>query len=145
MSAPYPASPAARDRWILERPSPRRPRDPRHAYAALVEEEAVAPGRTVPVATIFLTNRECPWRCLMCDLWKDTLEESSPAGAIPEQIREALLRLPPARRIKLYNAGSFFDPHAVPPGEHGEIAALLGPFERVVVESHPALVGPTVW
>ena len=145
MSAPYPASPAARDRWILERRPPRRPQDPRRAYAAWVEEEAVARGETVPVATIFLTNRECPWRCLMCDLWQDTLAEPTPAGAIPEQIREALSRLSRSRRIKLYNAGSFFDPRAIPPDEHAEVAALLDPFERVVVESHPALVGPAVW
>jgi archaeosine synthase beta-subunit len=141
----YPASPRERDRWILERRPPRRLRDPQKAYAALVEEEAIAPGHTVPVATIFLTNRECPWHCLMCDLWKDTLGEATPRGAIPEQIRQALSHLAPARRIKLYNAGSFFDRRAIPPDEHVEIAALVDPFERVVVESHPALVGPAVW
>ena len=31
-------------------------------------------GGCVDVATLFLTNRECPFRCLMCDLWKNTLE-----------------------------------------------------------------------
>ncbi len=97
------------------------------------------------MATIFLTNRECPWKCLMCDLWKNTLEDSVPPGAIAEQIREALRVLPPARRIKLYNAGSFFDGRAVPPEEHAVIAELVAPFERVIVESHPALVGPAVW
>ena len=80
----------------------------------------------------------------MCDLWKDTLAEPTPAGAIPEQIREALSRLPSARHVKLYNAGSFFDPRAIPPEDHAEIASLLDPFERVVIESHPALVGPAV-
>lgn len=77
----------------------------------------------------------------MCDLWRHTLEEGVPVGAIPTQIREALGRLPPARRIKLYNAGSFFDPKAIPPTDHEPIAALLDRFERVVVECHPALVG----
>ncbi len=144
VSAAYPASPAERDRWILERRPLRRPRDPGRAYAALVEDEAIAPGQTVPVATIFLTNRECPWHCLMCDLWKDTLGKPAPPGAIPGQIREALARLPTARRIKLYNAGSFFDPRAIPTDEHTEIAGLLDPFERVIVESHPALVGEAV-
>lgn len=77
----------------------------------------------------------------MCDLWKNTLEESVPPGAIPQQIRSALRELPPARWIKLYNAGSFFDPKAIPPADHAPIAALVAGFERVVVESHPALVG----
>ena len=149
MSSPYPADAGpSRDRWILERRPRRNPLDPRRAYAALVEEEAAETGgrrRAVPVATIFLTNRECPWKCLMCDLWKNTLEDSVPPGAIAGQIREALRVLPPARRIKLYNAGSFFDGRAVPPEEHAAIAGLVAPFERVIVESHPALVGPAVW
>jgi len=149
VSSPYPAEAGpARDRWILDR-RPRRNRlDPRRAYAALIEDEAAETGggtRAVPVATIFLTNRECPWKCLMCDLWKNTLEDSVPPGAIAGQIREALRVLPPARRIKLYNAGSFFDGRAVPPEEHAAIAELVAPFERVIVESHPALVGPAVW
>jgi len=77
----------------------------------------------------------------MCDLWVHTLESGTPPGAIPEQIRAALADLPAAQRLKLYNAGSFFDPRAVPPSDHRAVAALGAPFERVVVESHPALVG----
>src|SRR4030095_100742 len=96
-------------------------------------------------ATIFLTNRECPWRCLMCDLWKNTLEEHVPPGAIPAQIREAVAGRRPAPRAKLYTAGSFFGGGAIPPEDHATIAALVAPFERVVVESHPALVGEDVW
>ena len=141
MSSPYPADAASRDAWIRARRPPRNLLDPRRAYAALLEREAAASGEAVPVATIFLTNRECPWRCLMCDLWKNTLEESVPRGAIADQIRAALDGLAPARHVKLYNAGSFFDPRAVPPDDLAGIAALLRPFERVIVESHPALVG----
>ena len=115
--------------------------DPRRAYGALVEEERTETGERVPVATIFLTNRECPWHCLMCDLWTNTLEESVPTGAIPEQIRAALAGLPPARRLKLYNAGSFFDPKAIPSADLPAIAALAAPFDRVIVECHPALIG----
>lgn len=62
----------------------------------------------------------------MCDLWTSTLPGDTPRGAIPAQIRAALAELPPARRIKLYNAGSFFDPKAIPPDDDGEIADLLG-------------------
>jgi len=77
----------------------------------------------------------------MCDLWKNTTETSVPPGAIPGQIQQALAGLPTARRIKLYNSGSFFDPRAVPPEDYGEIASLVAGFDRVIVESHPALVG----
>jgi archaeosine synthase beta-subunit len=129
------------DRWILERRGLRNGVDASRAVAAFVEEERTERGDVVPVATILLANRECPWRCLMCDLWKNTTEESVPRGAIPAQIQEALANLPPARRVKLYNSGSFFDPHAIPPDDYQEIASLLVGFERVIVESHPALVG----
>ena len=90
---------------------------------------------------MFLTNRECPWRCLMCDLWRNTLPEATPPGAILRQIRSAVAALPPARWIKLYNAGSFFDTQAIPVREIAAIADELGRYERVIVESHPALVG----
>jgi len=141
LNAIYPESRAGRDRWIVERRPQRNPLDPLRPYAFFVEDERAADGAVVPVATILLTNRECPWRCLMCDLWKNTLAESAPAGAIPAQIDYALARLPPARQIKLYNSGSFFDPRAIPLADHAEIAAKVGGFERVIVESHPALAG----
>jgi archaeosine synthase beta-subunit len=137
----YPETAAERDWWILHRRPERRILDPRRPYAYLVEDERAASGELVPVATIFLTNRECPWRCLMCDLWRNTLAESVPPGAIPEQIEFALSRLPAARHIKLYNSGSFFDVHAIPPDDYGAIAAQVAAFERVIVESHPSLVG----
>ncbi len=77
----------------------------------------------------------------MCDLWRNTLTESVPIGAIPEQVDFALKQLPPARVIKLYNAGSFFDPGAIPSEDYTAIAARLRHFDRVIVECHPALVG----
>ena len=64
--------------------------DPRRPYAYLVEPECNALGEIVDVATLFLTNRECPFRCLMCDLWKNTLAEPVSRGDIPTQIRWAL-------------------------------------------------------
>jgi hypothetical protein len=77
----------------------------------------------------------------MCDLWKNTLTESVPVGAIPEQIDYAVARLPAARQIKLYNSGSFFDPRAIPVADYAAIADRVRLFERVIVENHPALVG----
>jgi hypothetical protein len=77
----------------------------------------------------------------MCDLWRHTLTETVPAGAIPRQIDYALERLPAARQVKLYNSGSFFDRGAIPPEDYVAIAARVRRFERVIVESHPALIG----
>lgn len=103
------------------------------------------------VLTVLLTGRECPWHCLMCDLWRHTVAETTPAGAIPAQIDYALAGLGEApgvgsviRQIKLYNSGSFFDTRAIPPGDHAAIAQRVCGFERVIVESHPALVGEAV-
>src|SRR5947209_14294878 len=135
--------PHFRDDWVLARRPSRNPVSPDRPYAWLAEQEP-APGgggRVVDVATVFLTNRECPFRCLMCDLWKNTLEAPVAPGQIPAQIRWALGRLPPARHLKLYNSGNFFDPLAIPPDDYAEIARLAEPFERVIVECHPKLVG----
>src|SRR5687768_15108869 len=128
------------DAWVLERRGPKALLNPQRAYAALWEEEPDAAGALVPTAVVFLTNRECPFRCVMCDLWVNTLDETVPGGAIPAQIRAALETLPRASQIKLYNAGSFFDPGAVPPEDDEEIAEAVARFERVIVESHPAFL-----
>lgn len=137
----YPAASHERDKWILERRPARLALDPFNPYAFSVEDECSASREVVPVATIFLTNRECPWRCLMCDLWRNTLREKVPIGAIPAQIDHALARLPAARQIKLYNSGSFFDRQAIPIDDYAAIAARLNSFEHLIVESHPALLG----
>ncbi len=78
----------------------------------------------------------------MCDLWKNTTTQTVPLGAIPRQIEHALSQFPfPPEQIKLYNSGSFFDPAAIPPADYPAIARLLAFAKRVVVESHPRLVG----
>jgi len=115
--------------------------DPMRPWQFLAEEERSHTGEIVAVNTLFLTNRQCPWRCVMCDLWKNTLAETVPAGAIPAQIEYAFARLPAAPVIKLYNSGSFFEPRAIPVADYAAIARLLHGFERVIVESHPALIG----
>lgn len=127
--------------WVLGLRPSRNALSADRPYAYLVEPEYAADGQVVDVATIFPTNRECPFRCVMCDLWKNTLAVSVALGQIPEQIRWALAQLPPARHLKLYNAGSFFDPNAIPPADYPAIAHLATDFERVVVECHPRLVG----
>ncbi len=149
MTAAYPAEAVLRDRFVLERRGPRETHDPVRHQGWLVDEEPAAGGELVRVATIFLTGRECPWHCAMCDLWRHTLTGDTPAGAVPRQIALALDEMGQREpvfpvHVKLYNAGSFFDPRAVPDADYAAIAASLSPFSHVVVESHPALVGPRV-
>ena len=117
--------------------------NPLRPQSFFLEPERAESGGIVSVATIFLTNRECPWRCVYCDLWKGTMTETVPRGAIPAQMDYALREIGNStiRQIKLYNAGSFFDPKAVPPEDFPAIAERLHGFERVIVECHPALVG----
>ncbi|MDX2033902.1 MAG: radical SAM protein [Blastocatellia bacterium] len=140
MTETYPETPTQRALWIQQRRGPKNRLDPERPYAFLYEEEPGATGEPVPTATLFLTNRECPYRCLMCDLWQNTLDERVPRGAIAGQIRRALGQLPLTRQVKLYNAGSFFDPGAIPSEDYEEVAALLTAFEKVIVECHPALL-----
>jgi archaeosine synthase beta-subunit len=136
----YPQPTVERTRWILRQRGAKAAVDPWKPAGFFAEDERAESGEVVSVATILLTNRECPWRCLHCDLWQHTTDETVPPGAIPAQIDHALARLPVARQIKLYNAGSFFDPRAIPQGDYEAIAERVRGFERVIVECHPALV-----
>jgi radical SAM enzyme (TIGR01210 family) len=145
LTAPYPAAAHQRDAWILSRRPARNQLDPLRPWAFLLEREPTPSGQLVEVATIFLTNRECPWRCLMCDLWQNTLAETVPPGAIPGQIDYALEQMPEAKHLKLYNSGSFFDRRAISTADYPAIAERAHRFDRIIVESHPALVGPDCW
>lgn len=129
------------DREIVIARGAKNPIDPRVPYAFFVEPEHSPRGTVDDVATLFLTNRECPFHCLYCDLWKNTTDERVPPGAIPAQIDHALARLPAARHIKLYNSGNFFDAQAIPPEDHRAIAERVSTFETVIVENHPLLCG----
>jgi archaeosine synthase beta-subunit len=141
LASPYPATELERDQWIVEHRPPRETLDPLKPYTFFVEDEFSASREIIPVATIFLTNRECPWHCVMCDLWRNTLSTSVPRGAIPTQIDFALAQLPPALQLKLYNSGSFFDARAIPVEDHPAIAERANQFERLIVECHPVLIG----
>ncbi len=136
-----PAGPEIDDTLILASRGPKNRVDPRLPFAFLVEPEPTAEGAVEDVATIFLANRACPFRCLFCDLWKNTTDERVPAGAIPGQIDHALAHLPAARHVKLYNSGNFFDRQAIPPEDYAEIADRVALFRTVIVENHPKLCG----
>ena len=131
--------PLLQDADILAARGPRNTIDPLRPYHLLVEPEHTADGRIEDVATVFLSNRECPFRCLMCDLWKNTTTLKVPDGAIVTQIRYALDHLPPASHIKLYNSGNFFDAQAIPRHDVSQIADLVQSFRTVIVENHPRL------
>ena len=166
-AALYPAGRAARDRFVVERRAgvARAVVDPWAPARLVIEQEPDGGGGRVDVATLFLAGRECPWRCVMCDLWRHTTVADTPVGAVPAQIAAALAdwrvagepRCPGDRRcpgdqrcagasqIKLYNAGSFFDPRAVPPADDAAIAREVERFARVIVEAHPALIAERTW
>jgi radical SAM enzyme (TIGR01210 family) len=114
--------------------------DPFRPYLWLVEKELTSNGKAEDTAIVFLTNRECPYHCLMCDLWKNTTDATVPVGAIPEQIKRAMQNFSGVKHIKLYNSGSFFDVNAIPEIDYPAIADLLANFETVIVESHPKLI-----
>ena len=128
------------DKWILSHRPDKNPVDPEIPYAYIVEKERNASGEIVNTATIFLTNRECPFHCLMCDLWKNTTDFSVRKGSIARQIQYALDRLTPATAIKLYNSGNFFDVRAIPQEDYADIALLVKNFDTIIVESHPKLI-----
>lgn len=123
---------------------PRKPAvDPWRPIDHLVESELDRQGRASRALTIFLAGAECPFTCVFCDLWRFTTDAPTPEGAIPAQIQAVLADLaePAPPTIKLYNASNFFDSRAVPAADDPRILDLVAPFERVVVECHPRLVG----
>ncbi len=146
---PYPDNARARNRWVIARRGGRPALDPRKPAGWLVEPEPDGTGGLARVLTVFLTNRECPWRCVFCDLWRHTVASPVAAGTIPSQIDQALgdpgLRADPADVLKLYNAGSYFDAGAIPPADDGAVVERARGFRRLVVESHPSLVGDRCW
>ena len=142
---PYPSTAKDRTKWILTRRGARNAVDARRPYGSFVEDEIGPDGTLWKTATILLTNAECAFRCVMCDLWKNTLPYRTPKGAITEQIRYSLGNIGPVRQVKLYNAGSFFDNRSVPVQEYEAIAGLLRGVDRVIVESHPFFVGARTW
>ena len=144
LASAYPTR--GRSAWILAQrpPRPAAP-DPNAPHGVFLERERLASGAVVNSGVVLLTNCECPWRCLMCDLWKDTTRDSVPEGAIPRQVEFAVRTwsgsgtLPV--QVKLYNSGSFFDPAAIPPADYAPVARQIAFARNVVVESHPLLVG----
>ena len=127
-------------KWIVSKRGKKNSVNPKRPYAWLVEKERTITGEIEDYAIIFLTNRECPFHCLMCDLWRNTTDKTVPEGAIPDQIEWVLDQLPDVKHLKLYNSGSFFDVRAIPRGDYERIASLVSSFKTVIVESHPHFI-----
>ena len=128
------------ERDILALRGPRNPVDSSRPYLWFTERERTTEGRIEEVAAIFLTNKECPFRCVFCDLWKNTTKDRVPPGAVAGQVDFALAQSPGARHIKLYNSGNFFDDQAVSQCDRLRIRDVLSGFRTVIVECHPKLV-----
>lgn len=150
---PYPLTRPERTRWIRRRrPAPDPHRPPGHAPGFLLEQEPDGRGGHEEVWTVFLANRECPWTCLMCDLWRQAPAVPPGPGGVAVQVEQALARAalgvsdPAAATLKLYNAGSFFDDGAIPAAEREAIRDQIqaGAWRRVVVENHPRLTDDRV-
>lgn len=136
----FPAYPTD-GRWIRSLRRRKLRVDPWLPYGWFNELEPGLDGQVKDTGAILLTNRECPYSCLMCDLWKYTTNESVPHGAIPAQIEFALKELGSSQILKLYNSGSFFDPRAIPVEDYRKVADLCSGVEHVLVESHTAFIG----
>ena len=125
---------------ILAERGPRNDLDPLRPYAHLIERERTPRGDVEEVTTIFLTNKECSFKCLMCDLWKNTTVDRLPEGAAAAQVEWVLGEQPFTPHVKLYNAGSFFDQQAISAADRGRIAELMAGRRTVIVECHPRLI-----
>lgn len=118
-------------------------------------------GNTCMAGTIFLVGSECRFRCTMCDLWQYTHAGPTPPGAIVQQVASGRKQLDERLAaklsesplvataeslgcIKLYNASNFFATSNVPASDLPNIANLVSPCDRVVVENHPTIQTPAI-
>ncbi|MDP6600734.1 MAG: hypothetical protein QGH76_00405 [Phycisphaerales bacterium] len=127
-------------RVILEARPPRNAVDPTLPHACFVEQEFCGDGTIEDVTTIIGINRECPFRCLMCDLWRNTTPRGTPDGIVAGQVKHALQEIPWTPHVKFYNAGNFFDEKAVSPSDRDRIAELVNDRRTLVIENHPRLI-----
>lgn len=159
ITSTYPQTRQERTEWILKKRTPKNFAFTDRPLGFFTEKEPFENGAVEDVFSIILVNRECPWRCLMCDLWKNTTNYPLKPGSIIKQINFAfeqsgIIRTNQNREtvnsasngkpffgLKLYNAGSFFDAGAIPPQDYPDIARYSLNFQRLIVESHPALIG----
>jgi hypothetical protein len=115
--------------------------DEQKANGVFSEPELTRSGVVEDHNIILTTNKECPYKCTMCDLWQNTLDYRVEQGVITKQVRDALEKLPAAKHLKIYNAGSFFDRQSIPKQDTFEIADMVCTYETLIVEAHPKVIG----
>ena len=137
-------SASATDRRIRSLRPPKAHVSPFEPQGTLLEKERRPNGKIEQALTVFLTGAECPFTCSFCDLWRWTIDDPTPTGALTSQLESVLQKFdgPVPDRIKLYNASNFFDQRAVPSEDLPAIAKLTAPFAAVTVESHANTIGP---
>ena len=127
-SGSYPATAAARDRFVLERRGPRPQHDPWRYQGLIVEDERAADGGRSrvwrPCSSLAASVRGAA-RCAICGLHHRqrhaARRDSSADGG--RAARTCASEPRPVTGMKLYNAGSFFDPRAVPEADYDGVAA----------------------
>ncbi|HJN46562.1 MAG TPA: hypothetical protein QF572_20560 [Vicinamibacterales bacterium] len=129
------------DRWVRALRGPKTPPSAWEPIRVLHEQERRPGGGLIEVTTVFLAGMECPFSCVFCDLWQQTLVGSTPPASLPRQLELALEGVAHRSLVKLYNASNFFDSAAVPRADEDAMLELLQGFECVTVECHPRFVG----
>jgi len=119
------------------------PVDESVANGVFCEPELTRNGIVEDHNIILTTNKECPFKCVMCDLWQNTLDYKVEEGVVAKQVHVALETLPVAKHLKLYNAGTFFDRQSIPKQDTFDIADMihLRGYETLIVEAHPKVIG----
>ena len=133
------------DNVVLNARGPKNSIDSTQAYGCFNDPEYTRNGRIESHTIILTSNKECPFKCVMCDLWKNTTDTAVKQGTITKQIKDALDSVTWAPHIKIYNAGSFFDRKSIPKQDTIDIANLLQDRETLIVEAHPRLVGRSTY
>ena len=128
------------DRWIRSLRSKKNKLDPAKPAGWFLEYERSRSGSADLTATVFFTNRECPFSCLMCDLWKNTTDYTVKKDHLLAQLESVRDEIQSARHLKLYNSGNFFDSKAIPEDAYESIANWAEPFKTLIVECHPKLI-----
>ena len=131
------------DRRIRALRGPKVGVDPWQEPRSILDRERRPGGRVEQALTVFLTGAECPFTCLFCDLWRYTLDQPTPPGALPSQLEATLRRHRSVAldRVKLYNASNFFEQSAVPREDLDALATAVARFPAVTVETHARTVG----
>lgn len=129
------------DRWVRSLRRAKTPHSSDRSIGVSHERERRPGGAVVDASTVFLAGAECPFSCVFCDLWTETLTGPTPPGSLALQLTQALGEIEHRALIKLYNASNFFDPSAVPPSEDDALLGRLEGFGQVTVECHPRFIG----